>query len=129
VWSFIYYIAVLSCHHSDYIAYSGYFKLSMYTWIFFSRIYVIDSRRVSVSTYFGKRSVTGFFFVLEPSSTFDFWHRPNLILTDNLRQVIFILRYTYIINTMVLSPLENWPSSLWISISLILWYPWFQFFF
>jgi len=32
VWSFICYIAVLSYHHSDYIACSGYFKLSLYTW-------------------------------------------------------------------------------------------------
>ena len=70
LWTFICYIAVLSCHHSDYIAYSGYFKLSIYTWIFFSRIYVIDSRRVSVSTYFGKRSVTGFFCI---RAGFDVW--------------------------------------------------------
>jgi len=32
MWLVICYIAVLSCHHSDYIACSGYFRLSMYTW-------------------------------------------------------------------------------------------------
>jgi len=30
VWSFIYYITVLSCYHSDYIACSDYFKLRVY---------------------------------------------------------------------------------------------------
>ena len=51
-WLFIYYVAVLSCHHSDYIACSGCFRFSVYAWdIFFvnichwllSRIYVTDS--------------------------------------------------------------------------------------
>ena len=32
VWLFIYYTAVLSCYHSDYIACSGYFRLSVYKW-------------------------------------------------------------------------------------------------
>jgi len=45
-----------------FIACSGYFKLSVYTWgiflacirgVFSSHIYVTDSRRDSISTYFG----------------------------------------------------------------------------
>jgi len=37
--------------------------------IFFSRIYVTDSHRDSVFTYFGKRGVTGIFLVLETGLT------------------------------------------------------------
>ena len=42
----------------DFIACSYYFKLSVYTWSFFLRIYVTDSRRNSVFTYFEKWGVT-----------------------------------------------------------------------
>jgi len=34
VWSFICYIVVILILHSDYIACSGYFRLSVYTWSF-----------------------------------------------------------------------------------------------
>ena len=46
VWSFICYIAELSCHHSYYIACSGYFRISVYTWgIFLTYIrYRLSSR-------------------------------------------------------------------------------------
>jgi len=53
-------IVVILIHHSDYIAYSGYSRLSIYTWVSSSRIYIANSRRNSVFTYFGKRGVTGF---------------------------------------------------------------------
>jgi len=58
VWTSICVIAVILIHHSDYIACSGYFRLSSVDGVFSSRIYVVDSRRDSVSTYFGKRGVT-----------------------------------------------------------------------
>jgi len=37
---------------------SSHFRLSCICGVFFLRIYVADSRRVSVLTYFGKRGVT-----------------------------------------------------------------------
>ena len=55
VWMFIYDIAVILIYYSDYIVCSGYFRLNVYVWVFFSRIYVVDSHRDSVSTYFEKR--------------------------------------------------------------------------
>ena len=88
---FICYIAVLSCHRSDYIVCSGYFRLSVYMWGILLRIYVADSRRNSVFAYFGKRGVAGFFLVSEPDSTFDFRNIKDLVLTSDLRRVIFTL--------------------------------------
>jgi len=60
VWTFIRSIVVILTHHSDYIACSSYSRLSVYTWGILLRIYVANSRRDSVSTYFGKRCVTWF---------------------------------------------------------------------
>jgi len=37
----------------------GYFRLSVYAWVFSSHIYVADSRRDSIFTYYEKRGVTG----------------------------------------------------------------------
>ena len=42
----------------DFVTWSGYFRLSVCAWVFFSRTYVADLRRNSVSVYFGKRGVT-----------------------------------------------------------------------
>ena len=60
VWLFICYITVLSCHYSDYISCSGYFRLSVYAWDIF--VTYIHHRLLSrsVFTYFGKRGVTRF---------------------------------------------------------------------
>ena len=54
VWLFICHIAVLSCHYSDYIVCSGYFRLSVYAW----GIFLAYIRRDFDSTYFGKWGVT-----------------------------------------------------------------------
>ena len=61
-------IAVMLILHSDYIVCSDYFRLNVYMWVFSSRVYIadVDSRCYSVSTYFGKQSVTGFFLISEP---------------------------------------------------------------
>ena len=51
-------IAVMLIYHSDYIACSDYFRLSVYAWGIFSRIYVADSRHDYTFMYFGKRGMT-----------------------------------------------------------------------
>ena len=67
---FICYIAVLSYHHSDYIACSGYFRLSVYSWgIFLTYIRHRLSSRLRF-TYFGKRGGQSFFGF---RARFDFW--------------------------------------------------------
>jgi len=60
VWTFICSIAVILIHHSEYISCSGYSRLSVYAWVSSSCIYVTNSRRDSVFTYFEKRGVTWF---------------------------------------------------------------------
>jgi len=58
-------IAVILIYYSYYIACSGHFRLNVCAWgIFFSHIYVADSRCDSVSMYFGKRGVTHIMFLL-----------------------------------------------------------------
>jgi len=46
-------ITVILIYYSDYIACSGHFRLSVYVRVFFSRIYVVDSRRDSISRILG----------------------------------------------------------------------------
>ena len=56
--------------------------LACIRWVFSSRIYVADSRRDSVSTYFGKRGMTGFSWYQSQVR-----HKTDLILTDYLNEL------------------------------------------
>ena len=58
MWTYICSIAVMLFLHSDYLGCSGTLGLAYIRGVFFSRIYVTDPHRDTVSEYFGKRGVT-----------------------------------------------------------------------
>ena len=67
--------------------------------VFFSRIYVADSRRDSVPTYFRKQGVTWFSWYQS-----QVYSKEDLIFTGNLKRAIVTLQYTYIIHMIILTP-------------------------
>ena len=68
------------------------------------------------------------FLISESGSTctFGFRHKEDLVLTCDLRQVICTLQYTYIIPTMILTPLENRSFFLWNPSQGVFWCSWLQ---
>jgi len=102
-------LAVILIYHSDYIAFSGYFRLSVYTYgILLAYMYRRLSSRLCFHVLW-EAEHDRVSLVSEPAFYLRFFsfHKNDLVLTCNLKHAILTLHYTYTIHIMILTPLEN----------------------